>query len=85
MKFVSYLNSPNGYFLDQISLEAIETKMMNKGLGIFHPLQKFPETFKAVADWFPIFVGCTVGWFPVLAYAWFLPEVVFVAEPLEPV
>jgi hypothetical protein len=85
MKFTSDLNPSNGYFLDQRSLEAMETRKIKGGLGTFESLQKLPKTFKAVADWFSIFICCSIRWFPVLSYAWFLPEVVLVAEPLEPV
>jgi hypothetical protein len=38
IKFTSDLNPPNGYFLDHRSLDAMETKKINQGLGIFHPL-----------------------------------------------
>jgi hypothetical protein len=38
IKFTSDLNPPNGYFLDHRSLDEMETKKINQGLGIFHPL-----------------------------------------------
>ena len=85
MKFISYLKLPNGYFLDQRSLEAMETKMTNKGLGIFHPLQKFPETLKTVADWFSILVCRPVGRITFFICINTLTKVALVAEPLEPV
>ena len=37
IKFTSDLKSPKGYFLDHRSLDAIATKKINQGLGIFHP------------------------------------------------